>query len=78
MRSWIRLLRLERLDGRWALDAAGVLVGSDWPADAEGEEDLVPDFSLIDTNPNSPTHNQTVSPRDFIGKISAWYFGHAT
>lgn len=45
---------------------------------AEGESDLVPDFELVDVNPNSETYNQTVSPRDFLGQISAWYFGHAT
>lgn len=78
MRSYIRPLRLERLDVRRPLDAAGVLAGSAWPAEAEGEETLVPDFSLLDTNPNSPTYNQSVSPRDFLGQISAWYFGHAT
>jgi hypothetical protein len=74
----IRPLRLERLDARWPLDAAAVLAGSEWPAAAEGEEELVPDFSLLDTNPASSTYNQSVSPRDFVGQISAWYFGHAT
>lgn len=38
----------------------------------------VPDFSLADVNPNSPTTGQAVSPRQQAGKISAWYFGHAT
>ena len=37
-----------------------------------------PDFSLVDANPNSATHAQNVSPRSCLGKISAWYFGHAT
>jgi hypothetical protein len=37
-----------------------------------------PDFKLIDTNPNSPTVNQEVSPSQFLGKVSAWYFGHGT
>jgi hypothetical protein len=36
------------------------------------------DFSLTDVNPNSATHEQPVSPRRFLGKVSAWYFGHAT
>lgn len=40
--------------------------------------DPVPAFSLIDVNPNSATHDQAVSPRDFSGKVSAWYFGSAT
>lgn len=45
---------------------------------AEGESDQVPDFSLVDVNPTSATYNQRVSPRDYLGKTSAWYFGHAT
>jgi predicted small lipoprotein YifL len=40
--------------------------------------DQVPDFSLIDVNPNSVTHDVPVSPRDHLGHVSAWYFGHAT
>jgi hypothetical protein len=37
-----------------------------------------PDFGLIDVNPNSVTSGKTISPRDYTGQISAWYFGHAT
>lgn len=37
-----------------------------------------PDFHLPDVNPNSSTHAQEVSPRAYIQKVSAWYFGHAT
>lgn len=39
---------------------------------------MVPDFSLTDVNPNSMTSGQPVSPRDHLGKVSAWYFGHST
>ena len=39
---------------------------------------VVPDFSLLDVNENSATHNQQVSPRQYEEKISAWYFGHST
>jgi hypothetical protein len=38
----------------------------------------MPDFALLDVNPNSPTYQRNVSPRDFLGMASAWYFGHAT
>ena len=38
----------------------------------------VPDFSLVDVNPTSPRHDSSVSPRDYLGSVSAWYFGHAT
>jgi predicted component of type VI protein secretion system len=38
----------------------------------------VADFALPDVNPNSATHDQAISPRDYLNKVSAWYFGHAT
>jgi hypothetical protein len=47
-------------------------------AGAEGEGELVADFSLTDVNPNSATYNEPVSPRDYLGQLSAWYFGHGT
>jgi hypothetical protein len=37
----------------------------------------VPDFQLADVNPNSPTYGHRISPRDYIGKVSGWYFGNA-
>lgn len=37
-----------------------------------------PDFSLVDLNPNSATAGSEVSPRDYLGNVSAWYFGAAT
>ena len=43
-----------------------------------GGPQIVPEFQLADVNPTSPTFNTLVSPRDFAGLISAWYFGHAT
>ena len=39
---------------------------------------LAPDFSVRDVNPTSPRHDENVSPRDYVGGVSAWYFGHAT
>ncbi len=38
----------------------------------------VPDFALLDTNPTSDTFGQTVSPSQFAGRVTAWYFGHST
>ena len=38
----------------------------------------VPDFTLPDMNPNSPTFGQPVTARQHVGQISAWYFGAAT
>ena len=37
-----------------------------------------PDFSLEDVNSASERGGDTVSPRDYLGQTSAWYFGHAT
>lgn len=45
------------------------------PATPEGQ---VSDFELPDVNPNSATKGADVSPRDYLGQVSAWYFGHAT
>ena len=41
-------------------------------------EGPMPDFMLKDINPNSVTYDESVSPRDQLGTISAWYFGHGT
>ena len=65
-----RALRHEVLETRQLLDAGGLL------AAAEGEP--LPDFSLVDVNHTSASYNQTISPRDYIGQTTAWYFGHAT
>ena len=37
-----------------------------------------PDFALEDVNPTSATFEQMVSPRDHVGHVSAWFFGHST
>jgi hypothetical protein len=39
---------------------------------------VMPDFALADVNENSATFGRMVSPRDYRGQISAWYFGAAT
>jgi hypothetical protein len=41
-------------------------------------EAAVPDFSVPDVNAQSPRYAENVSPRDYLGHISAWYFGHST
>jgi hypothetical protein len=66
---------LENLESRQMLHGSDVLAAEAAP---EGEDDLVADFSLIDVNPNSASYNQPVSPRDFLGGVSAWYFGQST
>lgn len=38
----------------------------------------VADFALLDVNPASPSAGAEVSPRDAEGRVSLWFFGHAT
>jgi hypothetical protein len=37
----------------------------------------IPNFGLVDANTASPTHGAIVTPRQFVGSISAYYFGSA-
>ena len=48
------------------------------PEDGLPSNDPAPDFHLTDVNPNSRTDGDSISPRDELGRVSAWYFGHAT
>lgn len=41
-------------------------------------EGVMPDFVLEDVNLSSATYQQTVSPREKLDRVSAWYFGHST
>ena len=49
--------------------------GDDSPALSD---QALPDFSLPDVNANSARHRELISPRDYLGQVSAWYFGHST
>jgi hypothetical protein len=37
----------------------------------------VPDFQLLDHNPNSPRFGRSVTPRDYLLQVSGYYFGDA-
>jgi hypothetical protein len=37
-----------------------------------------PNFALRDVNPSSPSYGERVGPRDYLGTVSAWFFGWAT
>lgn len=37
-----------------------------------------PGFALVDVNPGSSRSGQTVQPADYLGAVSAWYFGHSS
>lgn len=47
-------------------------------ASPDGGQGPVPDFSLLDVNPASPRAGAQVSPRDYAGVVTGWYFGHST
>ena len=42
----------------------------------------LPEFKLVDVNPNSSMYEQEISSLEFVNaspeKVSAWYFGHST
>ena len=64
-----------------ALLSVAVLTACTWNDDTAGPvagANAVPDFGLLDVNPTSPRADGIVSPRDYLGSVSAWYFGHAT
>ncbi len=70
-----RSLRIERLETRWAMDAA---MADALQLVAEGEGPPMADFHLQDVNPRSSRFGESVSPRDYLSQVSAWYFGHST
>ena len=66
---------------RWIVGMSMTLVLACGPAAGpvyDPSDGPMPDFSLADRNSNSPLFGQSISPRDYLEKISGWYFGHAT
>jgi hypothetical protein len=47
-------------------------------SDSGFEAGLVADFNLPDQNPTSARSGQSISPRDYLGDVSGWYFIHST
>lgn len=39
---------------------------------------LAPEFALADVNTTSATFEAELSPSQYLDRVSAWYFGHAT
>jgi hypothetical protein len=79
-RTWrppLRRAAFESLERRQLLHASPPLELANM-AEGEGATEQVADFALVDVNPASASHNQPVSPRDYLQQVSAWYFGHAT
>ncbi len=44
----------------------------------DGGAAQIADFTLLDVNPASATANQMVTPRQFAGHVSGWYFAHSS
>lgn len=59
---------------RLAPALALVVVSACRPSVSGGVE---PDFRLVDVNPASARSHESISPRDYEGQVSAWYFGHS-
>lgn len=58
---------------------AGFTADAGFLADAGPEvQTEVPDFALEDVNDTSSTFGQSVSPRQYLEKVSGWYFTHAS
>ena len=68
-----RLLNSEPLESKFLLTGDAI-----HPSGEGGLNEQVAEFALPDVNPTSETYDQLVSPSNFIGQVSAWYFGHAT
>ena len=67
----------ETIAGPQGQNESGIAPAESEPLGRESSE-LVPDIALEDVNPSSPFFATEVSPRRFLGQVSAWYFGHAT
>ncbi len=46
--------------------------------DPQPSADALTDFAAGDVNPDSARFQEEVTPRDYLGQVSAWYFGHST
>lgn len=57
-------LRLEALESRRFLDGSGL---------AAAGEPAAPDFALMDVNPTSPSHNQTVQLSTTPGSMAIYF-----
>lgn len=66
--------------GAGTAGSGGMTVGTGGNGGQGGSQPSAPvaDFLLLDVNPSSVTFDQPVSPRDYLMRVSAWYFGHST
>lgn len=68
--GWLPILALA---GCTTSTGASPLLGTDDPS-----ADPMPVFALVDVNPTSASYMQSVSTDHHLGRVGAWYFGHAT
>jgi len=63
------------------VDTSEVVDSADTGGDTGGGAEPttpMPDFALVDLNPNSTRAGELVSPRDYLEQVSGWYFTHAS
>ena len=68
---------------KYGIFAVGLLVGCGKASAPLGDcgpavDGVSPDFCLVDINPRSPRSGDSISPRDYLGEVSGWYFIHST
>ena len=62
----------------WSLSAAAAPPPAAVPEDCQLNPAVIPDFTLVDDNPNSATYGQEVSTSDLRGPILVMYWAQAT
>jgi hypothetical protein len=55
-----------------------IVTAADADDTTDASEDASEEFVLLDVNTTSPTYGAVINPRDYLGQVSAYYFGHAT
>jgi hypothetical protein len=65
-------------DGNQGSSNLGSADGSGSEETPQPSNEALPDSSLTDVNADSARFREVVSPRDYLGRVSAWYFGHST
>ena len=69
---------LKNAPGRCVIVAALCVILACGSEDPAAPLQHAPDVALVDVNPNSSRHDESISPRDYMNQVSVWYFGHAT
>ena len=56
----------------------GYSASTDFVVEETSSADAVPEFSLPDENPLSASYGESISPSDYLGQVTGWYFIKAT